>query len=270
MNADDLIIELREALDEPNTKKNYYTNDNLLVMLNNAYYDLNRKVRFNRRITNYVNFAGSVTNDVPSIANKQHHKLPSSLVMIDPENRVGWDDGATNGATLTGKSMAHLKESGLFGAVNIAGTPEYYVLDEFNSDFLDDAGITGGTIIQAYPYPSAVGNKLHVPFIARPTALASKLTETSPAATATSPIFKDEFHYLLVWMVAGPKLLKRRRNEDAKLLSDFVGSGLFSPQELYAEMLHYYRGNKNIGEQKKMRLATSAFSEVRQKAYPAP
>lgn len=247
MDADTIIHEIREALDEPGTKKNYWTNDRILSLVNNRYNALAWEGRFCRRMTNYEDYAGSTQNDVDSEADNPVHKMPSDFMTIDPQGDVTWKNSATDTISLVGTTINRLKEERLFDGNNTSGTPIYYILIQENMDYYDDAHYTTSAIMLIYPYPDAVGNKLEADYIAKPTALESTIIETSPAASATSPLFNERFHWLLVWDVVIPKLLKRRRNNDAAA----VFSAMRDP--LYAEFISYYRGSKNLGQPRTMR-----------------
>ena len=260
MNADTIIYEIREALDEPNDTKSYYTNDRLLSSINEFYKELSDIMEFNIRKTNYVDFAAATQNEVASEADNPIHKMPSDFIRLYAKGGVQWKVSTSDYRTLKLTTYEWLQSRRIFTAVNSSGTPEYYIMQQENADYLDDAHYVTGNVMFVYPYPSAIGNKLEAWYIAEPTALVSSLAETSPA-TATSPIFEPRYHRILIWGVVIDKLLKRRRNEDAT----YYHSAKYEP--LYADMLHYYTGRKGAGGVSQVRKAAIGNTD-RGENYP--
>lgn len=248
MNADIIIGEIREAVDEPGA--NYYTNDLILSAVNQVYYELAWDMKLCKRTTNHVDSSSATQNAVASAADSPIHLMPSDWMKIDSRGQVWWQESSTDSRKLTGKSWAYAVETGLLDSYNTSGTPIIYILDQHDLDYYDDAGYANSVVISVYPYPDAIGNKLKIPYIAQPVALESTLTETSPAAAATSPVFTARFHRVLVWEVVVQKLMKRRKINDAMAIE----TKYLTP--IREKMAFYYKGNKTMGEPKSFRKAT--------------
>lgn len=254
MNADTIIHEIREALDEPNDVKEYYTNDRLLSSVNSFYKELADIMEFNIRKTNYVDFAAATQNEVASEADNPIHKMPSDFIRLYGKGGIQWKVSSSDYRNLESATYEELQSANIFEGVNTSGTPRYYIMQQENADYLDDAHYLTGNIMMIYPYPDAIGNKLEAWYIGEPADLASTLTETSPAASATSPIFETRYHRILVWGVVVDKLLKRRRNDDAT----YYYTAKYEP--LYANMFHYYDSRKSPGSVKRIRKAVKVIS----------
>lgn len=237
MNADDLICELREALDEPNEKKNYWTNDRLLSAINSLYVELCDLCNIPNRTTNFVDSSSATQNAVASVANSPIHEMPANFIRVAKNGAVYWAESASESKRLVPKTMRELHEAGMYDAVNTGGTPLYYVFDQESLDYSDDTGVGSSRIVMIYPYPTVAGNKLKMPYVARPTSLVSTLTETSPATSATTPVFDSRFHRVLVWGVATEKKIKRGLKEDAQYYNNLF-------EGVKADMSFYYNSSK--------------------------
>lgn len=259
MNADTIILQIREALDEPNDKKEYWTNDDLLTAINAYYVELAWDLEFSIRLTNYVDSGSATQNAVASVADDPVHKMPSDYMKLTEEYSPYWLTSSTDTDPLTITTWREFIETGLYDVYNTTSTtqPYYMIMDFENQDYADDSGYDSSKIVHIYPAPSANGNKLKAYYVSRPTDLASTIIETSPASTATSPIFPEEFHRILIWSVVVDKLLKRRRVEEA----EYYNKRYFEP--IKAKMYHYYKSKKAPGQPKSVRkLVTRRRSRV--------
>lgn len=247
MNADTLIYEIREALDEPNANKHYYTNDRMLSQINALYLELADEMSFPIRMTNFVDSSANRQNEVASTADSPIHKMPSDFVRIYEKGSVTWAESSSDHRYLSPTTLQELYISKLYDTYNTSGTPLYYIVQQEELDYNDDTGVVSSNIVLLYPYPSAAGNKLELWYVAEPTALVSTLTETSPAGAATSPVFETRYHRILVWGVVVQNLLKRRKMADAQA----INSKYYEP--LYADMFHYYKSDKSITRVKRIK-----------------
>lgn len=197
MTGAELITEIRDHLDEPVEKGDYFTDTRILSVINRVYRKVVRRTGCIVKMTNYVDQTTTRQNVVASTASSPRHPLPTDWMQVHPIYGVFW---ASDGRQLRGTTMYEMQNVlKIWDGVKSSGTPIYYTTEDINEDVKTD--YTTEKYIFTYPYPSAVGYNLEAYYIPQPTSL----------TTSTSPLMEEDFQELLIW---GPvEIFKAKREK---------------------------------------------------------